>query len=402
MVLGNRAVVETWIIFQFFNVIPLCFLFLQFLHKGKHYTIACLSITTIFDCIISVPVALQYYFINQSSITSTPQNTSTTNDSITTDNDTETSPTMLLIALDGTANIEPICIAQAYALYFIELSIGFWIFCLMINMWLLLVKATSDIEAKWFKVMYTNDPILRSFCCLVFYKTCWNTTNVCRAMALMSPHINAYFNTILAFGLFLIFGTTQEALRSLLLCICLKPIFRKRSSIASFVGSPEHNSMNDDDTSAMAVNGEDDDIEMDSEMEISIVEPPPSTFGNLKRTTSFSKYKIGDDVLKFEEIRWGNVFRNYSIGRNGRHNYGGNNKSDKNGGDNSTSAINSAINSVKSFKSFKSFNRFLEIENKITVSLTNNDQINSDILSSTPPPPPIPFMQPKTPGSMRN
>ncbi|CAG8651780.1 10647_t:CDS:1, partial [Dentiscutata heterogama] len=183
-------------------------------------------------------------------------------------------------------------------------------------------------------------------------------------MALMLPHMNAYFNTILALGLFLIFGTTQEALRSLLLCICLnpccclKPIFRKRSSIATFVGSPEHNSMNDN-MSAMAVNGEDD-IEMDSEMDISIVEHPPSTFGNLKRTTSFSKYKIGDDVLKFEEIRWGNVFRNYSIGRNGRHNYGGNNKVDKNGGDNSTSAINSAINSVKSFKSFKSFNRFLE------------------------------------------
>ncbi|CAG8495394.1 15408_t:CDS:1, partial [Dentiscutata heterogama] len=163
MVLGNRAVVETWIIFQIFNVIPLSFLCLQFLHKGKHYTIACLSITTIFDCIISVPVALQYYFIDPSSITSTPQNTSITNDSITIDNDTYstnntdtefwngTSPSMSLIALDDTANLEPICIAQAYALYLIELSIGFWIFCLMINMWLLLVKATSDIEAKWFK-----------------------------------------------------------------------------------------------------------------------------------------------------------------------------------------------------------------------------------------------------------
>ncbi|RIB08757.1 hypothetical protein C2G38_2110341 [Gigaspora rosea] len=184
----------------------------------------------------------------------------------------------------------------------------------------------------------------------------------------------------------------------------------------------------------MADNGEkdddDDDIETDPEMEMTMVEHPPSSFGNLKRTKSFNKYKIGDDVLKFEESGWGNVFRSYSIGKNGHHNYGGKHKLDKSGGDNNaSSAIHSAINSVKSFKSFISLNRFLESqqndkngseikqnggneytnddntvekENKVTINLTNNDQMVSDTLPPTPPPPAIPLMHLKTPGSMRN
>ncbi|CAG8620975.1 907_t:CDS:2 [Cetraspora pellucida] len=366
MVPANRAAIQIWIIFQLFNVIPLFFLCLQFLYKGKHYTMACLSLTTIFDCIISVPIALKHHFIDPDSAASTPQNISTndpiiTNDTYSTNNtDTEfwnetsseiwggTSQEMSLILATDTTDLEPICIVQAFLLYSTQLSIGFWILCLMINMWLLLVKATNDIEVKWFKL-----------------------------------------------------------------------IFRHRTSIATFIGDPRQSSSSNNVTIIMD-NGENCDIETDSEMEITIVESPPSTFGNLKRTTSFSKYKIGDDVLKFEEFRLNHILRSYSIGKNVRHNYGGSRKLDKNGGE-------STMNSVKSFKSFKSLNRYLEnqqndkngkeikqiggneysnddntVGNKITIGLTDNDQMISDTLPSTLPPQPIPFMQPKTPGSMRN
>ncbi|CAG8722545.1 6473_t:CDS:2, partial [Gigaspora margarita] len=376
---GNKTVIQTWIIFQLFNVIPLSFLCLQFLHKGKHYTIACLSITIIFDCIISVPIALQYYFIDSNSISSTTPKNISTNDPIVNNNTystnntdmefwNETSSTMSLVALDDNANLEPICIAQAYALFSIQLSIGFWIFCLMINMWLLLVKATSDIETKWFKfhiifswvvpllITFTTFMLLKpqaNFGVDTSYYYCIVTGGLIHLVANHAPFLlcmfiglglgNAYFNTILTYSLFLIFGTTKEALRSLLRCTCcFKNLFPKRSSIATFINNPnpKHNS---------------------TEMEMTMVEHPPSSFGNLKRTKSFSKYKIGDDVLKFEEAGWGNVFRNYSIGRNGRHNYGGKHKFDKSGGDNSASSvIHSAINSVKSLKSLKSLNRFLE------------------------------------------
>ncbi|RIB08756.1 hypothetical protein C2G38_323401 [Gigaspora rosea] len=185
MMPGNKTVIQTWIILQLFNVIPLSFLCFQFLHKGKHYTIACLSITIIFDCIISVPIALQYYFIDSNSISSTtPQNISTNdpiinNNTYSTNNTdmmefwNDTSSTMSLVALDDNANLEPICIAQAYALFSIQLSMGFWIFCLMINMWLLLVKATSDIETKWFKFHITFSwvvPLLITFTTFMLLK----------------------------------------------------------------------------------------------------------------------------------------------------------------------------------------------------------------------------------------
>ncbi|CAG8479699.1 4810_t:CDS:2 [Racocetra persica] len=353
MVPANRTAIQIWIISQLFNVIPLFFLCLQFLYKGKHYTMACLSLTTIFDCIISVPIALKYHFIDTNSAISTPQNIST-NEPIN-DNDT--------YSTNNTDN-------------------GFW-------------NGTSP--------------------------EFWNGTSTEMSLILTTDTTN--LEPICIVQAFLLYSTQLKALRSLFLCTCCfnvcgcsKPIFRHRTSIATFIGEPMQNSSSNNAT-IMVDDGGNGNIEIDPEMEITIVESPPSTFGNLKRTTSFSRYKIGDDVLKFDEFGLTHVFRSYSIGKNGRHNFRGNSKVDKNGSD-------STINSVKSFKSLK---RFLEnqqndrngneirqnggneyandgntVENKITIGLTDNDQIISATLPSTPPPPSIHLTQPKTPGSMRN
>ncbi|CAG8481423.1 2842_t:CDS:2, partial [Scutellospora calospora] len=522
MIPTNKTAIQIWIIFQLFNIIPLFFLCLQFLYKGKHYTMACLSLTTIFDCIISVPIALKYHFIDTAPVISAPTNDPlTNNDTYSTNNtdmeywNTSSSSTTMSLIFTNNTNLDPICIAQAFALYSTHLSIGFWIFCLMINMWLLLVKATNDIEMKWFKIHIIFSwcvPLFLTFAAfmllnsqvnfgvtssyyqciisdglihiatshipfllcmfiglglgahaswaLITYRTKFSRERkanklkiptglcvrmillcilffillsikidlltiinaiamspICQKLSILIPHINAYFNTILTFGLFLIFGTTKEALRSLFLCTCCfnicgcsKP--RNRSSISTFIGNDPSNINNiisivaDDE-----ING---DVEIDQMMEMTIVESPPSTFGNLKRTMSFSKYKIGDDVLKFEEFGLSHVFRNYSISRNGRHNCRGSRCklgiTGRNGGDGTISSV-------------KSFNRYIEnqqndrnggnehindnntVENKNTIGLTN-DQIISDTSPSTsapsqlplPPPLPVPSVQPRTPG----
>ncbi|CAG8588846.1 5464_t:CDS:2 [Ambispora gerdemannii] len=149
-----------WLIFQLINVILLLFLGVQFAFKGKHYTLANLGFAVFIDCVASFSVALIYgdelATLEFTTLNMTTNSTFATSlDPFSSAQDKNSSAAVVAaMHANVTTYISPppLCIAQSFFLYFTHLCIGFWTFCLMINLWLLMVKGASDVEMKWFKV----------------------------------------------------------------------------------------------------------------------------------------------------------------------------------------------------------------------------------------------------------
>ncbi|CAG8577675.1 1719_t:CDS:2 [Ambispora leptoticha] len=317
-----------WLIFQLINVILLLFLGIQFAFKRKHYTLANLGFVAFIDCIVSTSVALVYgdelATLEFATMNTTTNSTNTISFEPFSSNQDKNSSIAIAAAIQDntttTTYTSPpsFCIAQSFILYFTHLCIGFWTFCLMINLWLLIVKGASDVEIKWFKVYIIfawllpliltctafiilreqsitygvstsllffcsiEDGVVRivtnnipfalcaiiglglgthASCTLINYRTRFLKQNSLKSLAIpmglcvrmvlfcllylilfiftsvkpaaefflpndsanyltkkVAQTMDAYVDTLIAWGLFLIFGTTRESIRSLFTC----------------------------------------------------------------------------------------------------------------------------------------------------------------------------------------